>query len=141
MVMRYYFILSFRKLITKKWNYIMFEKIQALSQSFLSGTPQQFKRYFFSQVPADSRLSFILGSRGVGKTTAILQRLSGFDNNEFSKKILYVPADHIIIGQTTLYDIAEEFYLNGGKLIAFDEIHKYDNWAQEIKSIYILLRR
>src|SRR5690606_11631593 len=33
-------------------------------------------------------------------------------------------------------EIAEQFSQMGGELIAFDEIHKYENWSNELKSIY-----
>lgn len=32
--------------------------------------------------------------------------------------------------------IAQEFVLFGGKLLCFDDIHKYDNWSAELKNIY-----
>ncbi|MEA2027715.1 MAG: AAA family ATPase [Campylobacterota bacterium] len=37
---------------------------------------------------------------------------------------------------SSIYDIADEFTRLGGKVIVIDEIHKYTNWVQEIKSIY-----
>src|SRR5208337_442727 len=37
---------------------------------------------------------------------------------------------------TSLYEIAEEFHKMGGKILALDEIHKYPNWSQELKSLY-----
>lgn len=83
------------------------------------------------------RLSILAGPRGVGKTTLIIQTLLKYvDNNLFSKAILYVPSDHFLIAQTSLYEIASQFVQEGGQWIAFDEIHKYPNWSQELKSIY-----
>jgi predicted AAA+ superfamily ATPase len=35
-----------------------------------------------------------------------------------------------------LYDIVDEFYALGGRVVAIDEVHKYKNWSQEIKNIY-----
>jgi len=51
-------------------------------------------------------------------------------------EFLYVNADDIYIADTTLYDLVDEFSIIGGKVIVFDEIHKYKNWAQELKNIY-----
>ncbi|KKN26561.1 hypothetical protein LCGC14_0873290, partial [marine sediment metagenome] len=48
-----------------------------------------------------------------------------------SDKILYIQADHFQVGKKTLYEIAEDFVTLGGKWIAFDEIHKYPDWAKE----------
>ncbi len=42
-------------------------------------------------------------------------------------KILYIQADHFLIGKLSLYEIAEQFYNLGGELICFDEIHKPKN--------------
>lgn len=36
----------------------------------------------------------------------------------------------------SMYEIAEQFEMQGGKLLCFDEIHKYSNWSQELKPIY-----
>jgi len=52
------------------------------------------------------------------------------------KKSLYVSMDSFIIGELSMYEIAEQFEQEGGKLLCFDEIHKYANWSQELKSIY-----
>jgi predicted AAA+ superfamily ATPase len=50
---------------------------------------------------------------------------------------LYVNLDDIEnTSKYTMTQIAEEFVLNGGKLICFDEIHKYENWSAELKNIY-----
>jgi hypothetical protein len=86
--------------------------------------------------PFSSRFSIIVGPRGVGKTTMIIQHLvSWVDNDISSKRILYVPVDHFGVEKQTIYEIAEDFYNHGGQLIAFDEIHKYNNWSLELKSI------
>jgi len=44
--------------------------------------------------------------------------------------------DSFIVGNLSMYEIAENFEMQGGKLLCFDEIHKYTNWSQELKSIY-----
>jgi len=83
------------------------------------------------------RLSILVGQRGVGKTTLIVQYLlEQTKNNILDKKILYVPSDHFLLGELSLYEIAEMFSKLGGKIIAFDEIHKYANCSKELKSIY-----
>ena len=83
------------------------------------------------------RLSILVGQRGVGKTTLIIQHLlDQAKNNALDTKILYVPSDHFLLGELSLYEIADTFSKLGGKIIAFDEIHKYANWSKELKSIY-----
>ncbi|MDQ7085643.1 MAG: AAA family ATPase [Sulfurovum sp.] len=79
----------------------------------------------------------ILGSRGVGKTTLIIQYLDSLDV-PISQK-LYFSADSIITSSVSLYDIADTFYKSGGKVLAIDEIHKYKDFEKELKEIYDFL--
>lgn len=107
-----------------------------LSKFFLKTYHQSYQRYLMKRHPFSSRFSIIVGPRGVGKTTMIIQHLvSWVDNDISSKRILYVPVDHFGVEKQTIYEIAEDFYNHGGQLIAFDEIHKYNNWSLELKSI------
>lgn len=115
----------------------MFEELKELSQTFIKLKFEQYRRYFIETTPLKHRFSIILGERGIGKTTTLIQYLlDSTDQNPLSETILYVQADHFLMGKTTLYEIAEVFYRLGGKIIAFDEIHKYPNWSMELKSIY-----
>lgn len=82
-------------------------------------------------------MTIVVGQRGVGKSTALIQHLLKYtDGDLFSKKILYVPSDHFSIGKYSLYEIAEQFVNYGGEMIFFDEVHKYKDWSIELKSIY-----
>jgi predicted AAA+ superfamily ATPase len=80
---------------------------------------------------SSDRLVGLIGARGVGKTTLLLQYLK-----QIEKKYLYLSADDITFQDIKLYDIADEFYALGGRILAVDEIHKYPNWARELKNIY-----
>jgi len=113
------------------------ENLFELSKHFLKIYNRSFLRYFFQENNLDSRFSIIIGQRGVGKSTALIQYLLKYSNNNiFSNKVLYVQSDHFIINNYSLYEIAEEFYKYGGELICFDEVHKYAQWSKELKSIY-----
>lgn len=115
----------------------MFEQLQELSQSFIKLKYETYRRYFIKNNPLKHRFTIILGERGIGKTTTLIQYLAeAADGNFLSDKILYIQADHFLLGSSTLYTIAETFYQLGGTTIAFDEIHKYPNWSIELKSIY-----
>ena len=75
------------------------------------------------------------GPRGAGKTTLILQRIKyGLDLPV--TKALYITADHYWFYTNTLYETAERFYLNGGRYLFIDEVHKYPRWSRELKNIY-----
>lgn len=100
----------------------------------IQAAPENFIREkYLKKILSPNRLVGIIGQRGVGKTTLLLQYLK---KNFSMSKFLYVSADDIYIADTTLYDIADEFSIMGGKVIVFDEIHKYKNWARELKNIY-----
>jgi hypothetical protein len=75
----------------------------------------------------------IIGARGVGKTTMILQHIK---ENLDSKKALYVSADDMYFGENKLVDLADDFYKNAGEYLFIDEIHKYADWSRELKNIY-----
>ncbi len=115
----------------------MFEELQNLSYRFLDIKNQKYRRYFIQNTPLPQRLSMLIGQRGIGKTTTLIQYLLDFAKQDrFDPSILYIQADHFLMGNTSLYDITDAFHKLGGKLIAFDEIHKYENWSLELKSIY-----
>jgi len=100
----------------------------------LSNVSLKIKRYMHDSFDMNDKLIGIIGARGVGKTTFILQYLKEL-NIPFEKK-LYFSADHYYALNYSLYEIAEEFNKIGGKVLAIDEIHKYPNFATELKSIY-----
>lgn len=92
-------------------------------------------RYLYSQFNLDNRLTGIIGQRGVGKTTLMLQYIKNnyYDNRE----AFYFTADHIYFNGNSLFEFVRNLYQTEGvKLFFIDEIHKYKNWNQELKNIY-----
>lgn len=115
----------------------MLDDIFKISRGFLNIFKRPYKRYFLARHPLANRFSIVAGQRGVGKTTAMIQKLLAIYNDDiFTEKALYVPVDHFIVGNRSLYEIAEAFYNLGGEMICFDEIHKHADWSGELKSIY-----
>jgi predicted AAA+ superfamily ATPase len=114
----------------------MLDDLFSLSQTFLRLRNRTFQRSFLRDNPLTNRFSIIIGQRGIGKTTAMIQNLLASQNNDlFTRKALYLQADHFLVGRSSLYEIADEFYKLGGELICFDEVHKYPAWSMELKSI------
>ncbi|MEA1917092.1 MAG: AAA family ATPase [Campylobacterota bacterium] len=112
----------------------MLEELCIKSRDFININNQEYKRYFIRTKKLEHRLSIIIGSRGIGKTTTVAQYIS---KNYKESEALYVNLDDIEnTSKYTMTQIAEEFVLNGGKLLCFDEIHKYENWSAELKNIY-----
>lgn len=100
----------------------------------LKGLQTLFFRDFWQEIDWDDRMIGITGARGVGKSTLMLQYIKQQYGN--SRKALYVSMDHLHITQQRIYDIAQEFSQYGGEHLFIDEIHRYENWSQELKSIY-----
>jgi len=110
----------------------MLENLFIKSHQFVKNNNLVYQRYFIKEEALEHRLSIVLGARGIGKTTTIAQIMSGYNKD----KALYISLDDISNDKQSIYEIAQAFELLGGELLCFDEIHKYDNWSQELKSIY-----
>ena len=109
------------------------ETLIATSRELVNRVDTNYIRDFHSQINWNSRLVAILGSRGVGKTTLMLQHIKLHDD---ASKSLYVVADDFYFTTHRIEDFARSFMLQGGKNLYIDEIHKYKGWSTEIKNIY-----
>jgi len=113
----------------------MIESIRLIEDRLISSVQTKHYRYLYNQFSLEQRLTGLLGARGVGKTTLMLQYLK--NHPDIRAKAIYFSADHIYFSQTTLYEFIENLYLTHGTQYFFiDEIHKYANWNQEIKNLY-----
>lgn len=92
-----------------------------------------FVRYKYSAIDLSLRMVGLVGPRGVGKSTLVLQHIL---QNKNSQKALYVSADRSYFAQHTLVEVASDFVKEGGTHLYIDEIHKYQNWSSELKEIY-----
>lgn len=115
----------------------MLEKLFQKSSQILKLQNYIYKRYFYHTINFDDKMVGILGGRGVGKTTVIIQHLNSLDLP--SDKKLYFSADSIMTSSMSLYDIADAFSKSGGVVLAIDEIHKYKDFENELKQIYDFL--
>ena len=95
------------------------------------------KRYLFEKIDFNQKLISILGQRGVGKTTLLLQYLK--ENVSDTGEALYLSLDAPWFASVSLFELAKEFEQYGGKVLVLDEVHKYENWAGHIKQICDLL--
>ncbi|NEW61464.1 ATP-binding protein [Sulfurovum sp. bin170] len=97
-----------------------------------------YRRYLYSEVfNSKSRTIGVYGSRGVGKTTMLLQILK--ENELHSSKKLYISCDHPMFKGVSLFDFVDEFVKRGGEFIVIDEIHEADDFQAELKSVYDFL--
>ncbi|NLB02328.1 MAG: AAA family ATPase [Bacteroidales bacterium] len=91
-------------------------------------------RYLYQNIDWDERCIAIIGAKGVGKTTMLLQHIKHTFANK--NEALFASLDNTWFANHSIFDLADEFYLNGGTHLFLDEIHHYPNWATEIKNIY-----
>ena len=105
-----------------------------LSKQFLSKKAPPIKRAIFETIDFKSRIIGIKGSRGAGKTTLMLQYVKS-SSLKISQK-LYISCDHPALIDADLFELANEFYLHGGKLLIVDEIHKVKDFTKHLKAIY-----
>lgn len=102
-------------------------------RNLLKNVDTTYIRHTHDTITWNDRLIAILGARGVGKTTLVLQHIKLYEDVDTT---LFVFADDLWFSTHSLVELAEIFYTNGGKVLYIDEIHKYKNWSQEIKNIY-----
>jgi predicted AAA+ superfamily ATPase len=101
----------------------------------LSRVETGFKRYLYDEIRWQNRLIAIVGSRGTGKTTLLLQHIKLNYTNP-GQEVLYASLDNLWFSTHTLTYMAEEFTKQGGKVLYLDEVHNYTGWSREIKNIY-----
>jgi predicted AAA+ superfamily ATPase len=110
--------------------------MEAIYQNFeehLSKTTIDFNRYLYPKINWNNRLFGIVGPRGVGKTTLLLQHIK---QNHSTADTLYISMDDLYFASNSLLDTVDSFYKNGGKFLFIDEIHKYPEWSRSLKNIY-----
>jgi predicted AAA+ superfamily ATPase len=109
----------------------MFEEQDKLLQKISLKT----KRYLYDKINWELKAIGILGQRGLGKTTMMLQYIKE-NYSKDNKKALYVSLDNPFMQSVSLIEFAKEFEQYGGEILFVDEVHKYDDWSTHIKNIY-----
>ena len=108
----------------------LFEKQDAM----LRTTSMEIVRSFMSDINWEAPMLCIRGPRGVGKSTLLRQYVK-LNYEPGSEAVLYCSMDWVYFSQHSMLEVAEKFYKKGGKLLIFDEAHKYSNWSREVKEI------
>ena len=105
-----------------------------ISERLLLATTTTFARYLYHDISWEERLIGLIGAKGTGKTTMLLQHIK--QHFPEKQKALYASLDNIWFSKNSLWDLAEQFNAYGGTHLFLDEVHKYPSWAREIKNIY-----
>lgn len=109
------------------------QKLQATFDKLLRETTTTFHRYMYNRINWNARMIGLMGPRGIGKTTLVLQHIK----EQLPRNVsLYVQAEDFYFASHRLTDLADEFARTGGKYLFIDEIHKYKDWSRELKLIY-----
>ncbi|GAB1415458.1 AAA family ATPase [Paludibacter sp.] len=92
------------------------------------------RRMLMDEIDWSRRLIGIKGSRGVGKTTFLLQ----YAKERFGKdkRCLYINFNNLYFSEHSLFDFAGMFYNQGGRTLLIDQTFKYENWSKELRMCY-----
>lgn len=113
----------------------MLDSLSLIFQRLLQQTSTEHYRFLYPQFTIQNRLTGLIGARGVGKTTLLLQYIK--NNFAADPKVFYFSADHIYFNSTSIYAFVENLFLTQDiRTFFIDEIHKYKTWEQELKNLY-----
>ena len=89
------------------------------------------KRYLYDQIDWQQRLILLLGYRGAGKTTILLQQLLAS-----SEQGIYMSLDDFYFETHRLVETVATLYGMGYRLFLLDEVHRYEMWSKDLKQLY-----
>ena len=95
------------------------------------------RRVLMDEIDWNSRMIGIKGTRGVGKTTFLLQ----YAKENFhiqDRQCLYINMNNFYFQGRGIADFAGEFYKNGGRVLLIDQVFKQPDWSQELRKCYDL---
>ena len=95
------------------------------------------RRQLMDDIDWNDRMIGIKGTRGVGKTTFLLQYAKEhFDIRD--RQCLYVNMNNFYFQDRGIADFAGEFYKKGGRVLLIDQVFKEPNWSAELRKCYDL---
>ncbi len=106
----------------------------ALQLRVVHAIKADFRRYLYTRINWKNRFIGVIGGRGTGKTTLLLQYYCEAYNDP--KKCLYISADNPLVMQNGIYATVAEYFKYYGECVIIDEIHKQNNWSIEVKALY-----
>lgn len=112
------------------------EQLYRRSESIMRRVSLDFVRPLYDDIDWEVNMVALLGARGVGKTTLLLQRLRQLDLP--SREGLYVDLGDIYFQENRILDFITTFVEQGGRYLFLDKVHRYGygTWAQELKQAY-----
>ncbi len=93
------------------------------------------RRTLMDEIDWNDRMIGIKGTRGVGKTTFLLQYAKEkFDIQD--RRCLYVNMNNFYFQGRGIADFAGEFYKKGGRVLLIDQVFKQPDWSRELRKCY-----
>lgn len=93
------------------------------------------RRYLNDEIDWSARLIGIKGTRGVGKTTFLLQYAK--DNyGPSNRHCLYVNLNNFYFQGHTLVEFAGRFVEDGGQVLLIDQVFKMPDWSKQLRQCY-----
>lgn len=92
------------------------------------------RRALMDEINWNERLIGIKGSRGVGKTTFLLQYAKEKFGSDSS--CLFINMNNFYFSGHSIVDFAYEFQKNGGKVLLIDQVFKHPDWSRELRTCY-----
>ena len=100
----------------------------------LAHTEATVRRDLMDEIDWSDRLIGIKGTRGVGKTTFLIQYAQERFRND--RSCLYVNMNNFYFQSKKLVEFAEEFIRRGGKVLLIDQVFKIPNWSHQLRECY-----
>ncbi len=93
------------------------------------------RRVLMDEINWNDRMIGIKGTRGIGKTTFLLQYAKErFDIND--RQCLYVNMNNFYFQGRGIADFAGDFVRKGGRVLLVDQVFKQPNWTNELRLCY-----
>ena len=92
-------------------------------------------RTLMDEIDWDDRMIGIKGTRGVGKTTFLLQ----YAKEKFARgdrQCLYINMNNFYFQSRGIADFAADFVNHGGKVLLIDQVFKQPDWSSELRKCY-----
>jgi len=114
----------------------MLDKIRKYQNRLQKSFNITYRRYLYNTIDFDDKMIAVFGARGVGKTTLLFQYLNELQEN--GHNVLYISLDYPFLSGVDLIELIEEFVESGGEYLLLDEVHRYEEFASHLKTIYDL---
>ena len=115
------------------------DRIYEISERRAAETDLSFRRYLCGAIDWTPRLVAVLGPRGTGKTTLLLQRMKETDGG--APSALYLSLDNVWLSPREAYEVVEYHVKHGGTSLYLDEVHFLEGWQTLVKNLNDDFRR